>query len=184
MGIVTSARFILQPDGLVHIALDNSFTYACTAIGLRNLLQNPEMFKIQKCNELQNTTQIVNPQGLPVDKIRGITLGCLDSEKSLHFDYADLFILAYKKINTKKENEQIDINEALYPSALVDRKQFLLMKFFDLAKDSEQQSFSQNISLSYEQQSVTLREIFNYITEENKPTLASTIENTKMIEKN
>lgn len=105
------ARIILLPDGSTHIALDNSQTYVCTAVSLRDFLSDPALFKGEAYKNYKNTTQYTAPRKVSLEEIHGITLATLNSDYHLTFKFLDLFLIAFKNMNTLAQNNPINFKQ-------------------------------------------------------------------------
>lgn len=161
----TIARVILLPDGDIHIAYHNRQTYYCTPRSLLLLLSEPLQFVDQGRDFLDISTYIVNKKNDLVEKIQGLTLLTVYSDKHFVCEFTELFKLMYTPyiLSSAKSNQNMRLTFETLQSFTRDDKQDLILLYmvFTQSTLNGAQKKKRKIDISAEAQSKIVSEIIN-----------------------
>ena len=159
----TIARVILLPDGDIHIAYHNRQTYYCTPKSLLLLLSEPLQFVNQGRDFLDISTYIVNKKNDLVEKVQGLTLLTVYSDKHFACEFTELFKLMYSPyiLSSAKSNQYMRLTLEKLQSFTCDDKQNLILLYMVYTQSTlnSGQKKKQKVEISAETQSKIVSEI-------------------------
>ena len=165
METYTIARVVLLPDGDIHIAYHNRQTYYCTPRALLLLISDPFEFIERGKDFLDISTFLLNKNQDPVDKVQGLTLLTVYSDKHFVCEFIELFKLMYSPyiLSSSEVDRNMNMSFEDLQSFPRDDKQDLIrlyMAYTQSAFISGQRKKSR-VDISTETQSKIVSEIIN-----------------------
>lgn len=131
MEAYTVARVVLLPDGDIHIAYQNRQTFYCTPRALLLLLSDPLQFAEQGRSFLDTSTYLLNKNLDLIDKIQGLTLLTVYSDKRIVCEFSELFKLMYSPyiLSSSEADQKMNLSFEMLQSLPRDDKQDLIRLF-------------------------------------------------------
>lgn len=163
----TIARIILLPDGDIHIAYHNRQTYYCTPRALLLLLCEPLQFPEQGKNFLDISTYVVNKKLEVVEKVQGLTLLTVYSDKHFACEFTELFRLMYSPyiLSSSEVDQHMNLSFETLQAFPRDDKQDLIRLYMAYTQSafSGGQKRRQKVDVSAETQSKIVSEIISTV---------------------
>ena len=156
------ARVILLERGDIHIVFVNKQSYRCHSNGLEALLTDPGPFLAYGVKIYPNTTGIVNPTGLAVESVPGVTLAVVYEDMTNRCLFPDLYSALASAKTRDDPDPPLDLKALFDAKTISNERQFLLrfyLEFFQRIGGSLQ--FTSHGILSASNISDTLLEMVN-----------------------
>ena len=159
------ARVVLMPKGDIHIAYQNRQTYYCTPRALMLLLSDPFCFLDKGGSFLTTSSILINNKQESLDKIQGLTLLAVYSDKRIVCEFTDLFKPLYSPYFLKSAiaDKYMTIEPSSIKDTPVDPKQALLFLFMEYtqSKFAKTPKGKRNFEITQETQTRIMGEILN-----------------------
>ena len=171
MNIVESlARIILRPDGKVHIVFRDVRAIRATTKNLIRLFSDPIQFINQDSYTYKDTAFEINRKRVSLDKVLGLTLGSVTSDKQIVCDFPELFQYLFSLNSKSSEEAYLDMNNIQLETVFSDEKSFLLRYYLDFTNRlTTALEIKNNIKLRDQVQFEIVREILNTFFVETLP---------------
>lgn len=165
MEAYTIARVVLMPNGDIHIVYHNRQTYYCTARALLLLLSDPLEFLERGKDFLDISTYLLNKNQDSVDKVQGLTLLTVYSDKRFVGEFPELFKLIYSPyiLSTSEADQNMNMSLENLQSFPRDDKQDLIRLYMAYTQSAfvSGQRKKHRVDISAETQSKIVSEIIN-----------------------
>ncbi len=170
MAVFQMAKVMLHMDGSVHICLDDYRTFYATPSNLMAFFSNPIAFIKKGINQEAESTAEINPTRRPLNKMLGVTLVYLTSNKELIFVFPELFQFVFSSVSEAEKAGRLNMKAFIYNKNLSDAKSFLLKFYFDFVQTySNGTMIQEKVEISKEAFFETTREIFNAVFSIEEP---------------
>ena len=158
----TRAIVLLYKDSTVHLCLDSYYTYYLTAEMLISFLSSPTTFLDIPIDIKYDSSALINPTDMPLDKLPGVTLATFSYSRNLTIIFPEVLRHTLSLLDSSKRNEKIYMRSFIAHLDLADAKSFLLRYFLDFAKDVDNGTITSNtFNIDEESFCSVMREIFN-----------------------
>ena len=165
MEAYTVARVVLLSDGDIHIAYQNRQTFYCTPRALLLLLSEPLQFIEQGRSFLDTSTYLLNKNLDLVDKIQGLTLLSVYSDKRIVCEFSELFKLMYSPyiLSSSEADQKMHLSFEMLQSLPRDDKQDLIRLFMAYTQSvfANGQKKKRHLDIDAETKSKIVSEIIN-----------------------
>lgn len=168
------ARIILRPDGKVHIVFRDVRAVRATTKNLIKLFSDPIQFINVDSHTYEDTAFEINRKRVAIDKVLGLTLGSVTSDKQIVCDFPELFQYLFSLNSKSTEEAYLDMNNIQLETVFSDEKSFLLRYYLDFTNRlTTALEIKNNIKLRDQVQFEIVREILNTFFVETLPNPAA-----------
>ena len=171
------ARIILRPDGSVHIAFRDVRSIRATTANMIKLFSDPFHFINEDSFFYPETTFETNKNRLSLNKVLGLTLATVTSDKQIICDFPELFQYIFSTEYSSENEEALNMNSIELSNVFSDEKSYLLRYYLEFTNHlTSSLVIKDNIRLRDQIQFEIIREILNTFFSESLPEAKNTLD--------
>ncbi|MBQ6818702.1 MAG: hypothetical protein IJP35_03750 [Clostridia bacterium] len=167
-------RVLLRPNGNVHIAFRDRETIFATPKNLFELLSDPIDFIEERRHTYETSITEGNRRSCSLDRIPGLTLAAITTDKRLVCDFPELFRYVFSSdLSAEDKTTKLNMQNFEFEEILSDEKSYLLRYYLEFTNSFVNTTkIRHNIHLRNDVQSAIVGEILNTFFEDAVPTAA------------